>query len=317
MGMVAGRLLGWATALALLAGTASSMPALSAAADAPSSRFFFSGDGRLQLTHAHWRKTLDVRYRRADGSYDAEALAALRRFFRSRSDDVEGEISLRLLELLDFVGDRHPSRAMVLYSAFRSPEFNRKLPGTARASLHTQGLAADVGIEGADLRRLWRELRELRTGGVGFYPEGYLHIDTGEPRFWEASTSRTGENLSDGNARVFARSDYDRYALLDDAVVTLHSVTVFPLRLALDARLVDQEGHAVDIRLAPAGPFVVEEDCVRFDDPLIEPRLTVQRGPSPKAVPQRHRGRLRLRPCAPRLERTPAEIVSNQLEWTQ
>ncbi len=315
--MVAGRLLGWVGMLVLVAGASPSMPSRSAAEEPPSSRFFFSGDGQLQLSHAHWSKTLDVRYRRADGSYDADALAALRRFFRSRRDDVEGGISLRLVELLDFVGDRHPNRAMVLYSAFRSPEFNQQLPGTARASLHTQGLAADIGIEGVDLRRLWRELRQLRTGGVGFYPEGYLHLDAGEPRFWEASTSRVGENLSDGNARVFARTDYDRYAIMDDAVITLHSVTVFPLRLALDARLVDLEGHAVDVRLAAAGAFVVEENCVRFDDPLIEPRLTVVRGPSPQTVPQRRRGRLHLRPCAPRLERTPAEIVSNQLEWTQ
>jgi len=37
-----------------------------------------------------------------------------------------------------------------------------------------------------------------------------VHVDVGKPRFWEAATSRADEDLSGGNARVFARTDFDR-----------------------------------------------------------------------------------------------------------
>lgn len=280
-------------------------------------RFFFSGDGRLQLAHGHWKTQLDVRYRGADGTYDRQALAVLRHFFRSRLEGEEGDISLRLVELIDFVEDRHPPRRLTLYSGFRSPELNTRLPGTARASLHTQGLAADVSVEGADHRRLWRQLRELRTGGVGFYPEGYLHLDTGEPRFWEASTSRTSENLSGGNARSFARTDFDRYTSLDGAVVSLHSVTVFPLGIAAEASLLGENGAETTLQLAGVAGAKAKDGCIVFDDPLAEPRLSVRRGPDPSAVPKHERGRIHLRTCPPRLERTPREILSNLLEWVR
>ena len=39
----------------------------------------------------------------------------------------------------------------------------------------------------------------------GYYAkQGFMHVDVGKPRFWEATTSRTDEDLSGGNARVFA-----------------------------------------------------------------------------------------------------------------
>lgn len=281
----------------------------------PRSRFFFSGDGRLRMTHAHWKTQLDVRYRAADGAYDYRALAELRRFFRSRGDDVEGDISLRLVELIDFIEDQQGEPRLTLFSGFRSPELNASLPGTARASLHTQGLAADIGFADRDLRRLWRKLRDLRVGGVGYYPEGFLHLDTGQARFWEASTSRTSENLSGGNARAFARSEFDRYVSLEGARISLHSVTVFPLAVATEARVVGDDGEESRVELAPPKGSPSSDRCIVFADPLVEPQLVVSRAPSPEVVPLHQRGSIHLRTCKPRPERTPAEIVTNSIEW--
>src|SRR6185436_7949968 len=72
------------------------------AATLASPRFFLAGDGTLGLVSAHSGETATVTYRRADGTYDPDALAKIRRVMRSR-DGSEGDVSLRLVELLAHV----------------------------------------------------------------------------------------------------------------------------------------------------------------------------------------------------------------------
>lgn len=269
------------------------------------SRFFFSGDGELRLHHAHFGIEQAFRFRRADGTYDDDALVALRHFFRSRTDHEVGPLSLRLIELLDYVEDRFRPKQLTLYSAYRSVALNAKLPGTARASLHTQGLAADVGLEGHDIRKVWEELRELGMGGVGLYPgDAVLHIDAGPPRFWQTSTSRVGEDLSAGNARIFARTEYDRYVDLDGALVSLHSITAFPIgfqrRLASGFDLLAVDAH-----------LTFEGDCVWIHTAQMEHRLRLRRtGELGSPAP----GHITLETCTPRQGRTPESVETNRIE---
>ena len=288
----------------------------------PQPRFFFAGNGRLRLSHAHFDGALDVRYRRADGTYDPDALRQIRHFFRSREDGREGEVSLRLIELLAFIQDRYRPRRMTLLSGYRSPKFNEDLRtaagATAQASLHTQGLAADIAVTGIDLRRLWRQLRERRTGGVGYYRTGnFLHVDTGPPRFWEETTSRVSENLSAGNARVFARTDFDRYPTIDGAVVTLHSVTAFPLLVAAQAHAVSPRGGS-RLTLEPVGNGIERRDgCWAITAAADAYRWRVVHA-EPAATPRLdERPHIVLSTCEPRIERTPLEIESNPIEIAQ
>ena len=281
-------------------------------------RFFFAGNGRLTLSHAHFAETLDVRYRRADGTYDPAALAQIRHFFRSREDGREAAISLRLIELLAYVQDHFHPRQMTLLSGYRSPQFNADLRAAgqkaAQASLHTEGLAADIAFAGMDLKRLWRELRQLQAGGAGYYRSGkFLHLDTGRPRFWEETTSRVDENLAAGNARVFLRTDFDRYPTLNGAVLSLHSITAFPLRVAAEARLVAGSG-ATTIRLEPVSGAVARDGCLTIDAPADAYQLRIADGVS--AATLTGRGDVILTTCEPRIEQTPAEITSNPIELT-
>jgi len=288
-------------------------------------RFFFPGDGHLRLGHAYFNTTLDVRYRRPDGTYDPAALKQIRHFFRSREDGREAAISLRLVELLGYIQTRYRPRQMTLISGYRSPEFNADLraagQNAAQASLHTEGLAADVAFAGVDLRRLWLQLREARTGGAGYYRHGnFLHIDTGRPRFWEETTSRVGENLAAGNARIFARTDFDRYASVQGAVLSLHSITTFPVYVAPQARLVGPRG-TVAVRLQPlagtGGPQGgAPEDCFAIPAYAEAYQFTVTgvaatREPRRSADPQSH---FVVSTCAPRVEQTPEDIESNPIQ---
>ncbi|MBX3028355.1 YcbK family protein [bacterium] len=273
-------------------------------------RFYFSGDGTLRLANAHFAETLDVRYRDADGRYDPEALARITRFFRSRSDGRSGPMALRLIELLDWFEDHYRPRRLVLVSGYRSPELNQSLRAAGRrvaqTSMHTEGLAADVQPVGLDLRRLWNALRRQEIGGVGLYQrEGFLHLDTGRARFWEAATSKVDQNLARENARLFARTDFDRYDTLDGAVISLHSVTALPIAIRRQARL----GDAV-VAVAPRDDTVrADGDCWLFADPAERYELVV-RTPLPAPADRRP---ITLDTCPPRIGATPAQVVTNPL----
>ena len=57
--------------------------------------------------------------------------------------------------------------------------------GVARGSLHMQGLAIDIAIEGVPTATLRDAALSLARGGVGFYPNpGFVHVDVGRVRRW-------------------------------------------------------------------------------------------------------------------------------------
>src|SRR5437667_2991247 len=232
---------------------------------APLQRFFVMGDGTLAIVNAHTGERAEVQYRRADGTYDQAALARIRRAFRSSGDEGEGRASLRLIEVLSWAQKTARARPLTLMSGYRRPEYNEGLRAkgmrAAAGSLHTEGLAADVAFPRAVLRPLGMKVRALDCCGAGYYAkEGFLHIDVGKPRFWEPSTSRVGENLSAGNARLFAGTEFDRYARGEEIVVALHAMTVAPVRVGREVRIVPERGEAVTI--AVGGELVERDGCL-------------------------------------------------------
>jgi len=281
-------------------------------ATAASPRFLIAGDGHLVLRHAHHKGRLDVVYRDVDGHYDPQALRQIRKFFRSNGDGREGEISLRLIELLGWVQTRHRPRRMTLMSGYRSPQHNAGIRAAgaraANASLHTEGLAADIRLGGVDVRRIWLDLREHATGGAGYYrSDAFLHVDTGPARFWEEGTSRVDEDLSGGNARVFARTEFDRYQPGERVSLRLHSVTSTPLRVARVASLRGTE-PSVEVAVQAGRGAQDDGECIALADDADAYEVYVPAPSRPGAVV------VRLSTCTPRVGRTPEVIDSNPIE---
>ncbi len=281
----------------------------SAAAAAAPPRFFIMGDGRLSLVNAHTDARVDVQFRRRDGGYDEVALAQIRRAFRSAGDEGEGRASLRLIEILSYLQQTTKVRPLTLMSGYRSPEYNEDLRAkgarAAGGSLHTEGLAADVAFPRKMLKPLWMKVRAMNCCGAGYYAkEGFLHVDVGQPRFWEPQTSRVEENLSAGNARLFARTDFDRYAVGEPIVVRLHSLTKAPVLVAAAATFMSDVGDSVRLKL--------QRDASSADGCLdVSTSDFGIRVPTPS---KRVTGHLVLTTCAPRVDRTPFTLETNRVE---
>src|SRR5262249_16918823 len=109
----------------------------------PKSRFFLSGDGVIALQNEHTGDRLRVPFRDARRAFSPAALAKIGALFRSRGDDEETRVSLRLVELIDFVEDRWQPKSIHLLSGYRSGEYNAALIAhggkQARTSMHTEG----------------------------------------------------------------------------------------------------------------------------------------------------------------------------------
>jgi hypothetical protein len=75
-------------------------------------------------------------------------------------------------------------KPVLLTSAYRSPEHNRKVGG-AKNSQHMLGIAFDVRMENQDPQEFEAAARAVGFTGFGYYPkQGFMHIDTGAKRSW-------------------------------------------------------------------------------------------------------------------------------------
>jgi uncharacterized protein YcbK (DUF882 family) len=106
-----------------------------------------------------------------------------------RTDEVrpiDGDLVNLLYGIQTRIGRGKP---LLLLSGYRSPQTNQELiaegHGAAENSMHIVGKAADVHIEGVNLRYLSRAAMSFHAGGVGTYwRNNFIHVDTGRIRFW-------------------------------------------------------------------------------------------------------------------------------------
>jgi uncharacterized protein YcbK (DUF882 family) len=143
----------------------------------------------LGFVHAHTSEKLRLVYWEA-GDYLADALQDINRLLRDfRTDDVY-PIDPGVLDILHATRSRLGAHGRFeILSGYRSPKTNamlaNKSTGVAKRSLHMQGRALDVRLQGVAVADLRAAAVSLRAGGVGHYPaSGFVHVDTGRVRTW-------------------------------------------------------------------------------------------------------------------------------------
>jgi uncharacterized protein YcbK (DUF882 family) len=74
---------------------------------------------------------------------------------------------------------------LMIHSGYRTPQTNAQTEGAARLSFHMWGKAVDFHAPGVGLSDLAGICEACPiSGGVGYYPEGWVHMDTGPKRLW-------------------------------------------------------------------------------------------------------------------------------------
>lgn len=143
----------------------------------------------LSFHNLHTGEALSIEYWQ-NGAYAADACAAIDQILRDHRTGEIHAIDTRLLDLLHELSGQLETRApFQVISGYRSPHTNAALAdassGVARGSLHMQGLAIDIAIEGVPTTMLRDAALGLARGGVGFYPNpGFVHVDVGRVRRW-------------------------------------------------------------------------------------------------------------------------------------
>ncbi len=125
-----------------------------------------------------------------DGRIVPSAHAALKRLFRDVRADRTGSLDVALLDAMWRVGRRlgtaHPWRVLSAYRTDRTHAAIRRANGAAaRRSFHTEGRAVDLALADRSAAAIAGAARREEFGGVGLYRRrGFVHLDTGPPRFW-------------------------------------------------------------------------------------------------------------------------------------
>lgn len=124
------------------------------------------------------------------GRYIHSALQEIDFLLRDyRTGDVHRIDTALLDQLYDLKLMLGSNKPFDIICGYRSPFTNAKLrshsSGVATNSLHMQGRAIDIRLDGCDIRRLRAAAIAMRRGGVGFYPKSdFVHLDTGKFRTW-------------------------------------------------------------------------------------------------------------------------------------
>jgi uncharacterized protein YcbK (DUF882 family) len=124
------------------------------------------------------------------GSYLKDALQEISYLFRDfHTGDVHPIDTALLDQLYDLKTLLGVKKPFHIISGFRSPFTNANLRkrshAVAKNSLHMQGRAIDIRVEGLETRTIRNAALAMRRGGVGYYPRAdFVHLDTGKFRTW-------------------------------------------------------------------------------------------------------------------------------------
>ena len=269
-------------------------------------RYFLSGDGTVSLTNAKTNRSARVRYRTDEGTCPQEAREEIDRLFGVPANSGE-HISLRLVSALDYVED-HFDLPIVVISGFRSQEYNDNLRGrgggAARASLHIEGMAADIKVRKNLAKKIWESVKDMHCCGIGFYGGDSVHIDTGPARFWTQTTSKVHTNISENNKQIMVRTDQDIYLPGEKVELKLARITSYPVGLVAGFSVLGDGQAPQDFSFDGKS-----SECL----PVREATERTMTWTIPENFSRATRIRLQLRFCDKQFPEMPDQIESNEI----
>lgn len=144
----------------------------------------------LELHNTHTNETVSVVYRRGT-EYIARAIDSLRHVMRDHRNGASHDIDVALYDqLYDLAQAAGCDARYQIISGYRSAESNAQMAarpgsGVAKRSMHIEGRAIDVRLNGCTCSKLHDLALAAARGGVGYYRSSdFVHLDTGRFRTW-------------------------------------------------------------------------------------------------------------------------------------
>lgn len=143
---------------------------------------------KLCLHNLHTGEKVSTTYIE-NGSYIPEALSEINYVLRDfRTNEIK-PIDPKLMDILyDIQTVTDSSETFQIISGYRSPQTNAALRqqshSVAQNSYHILGRAIDISLPGRSTSQLRDAAKFLKRGGVGYYPGQFVHVDTGDIRYW-------------------------------------------------------------------------------------------------------------------------------------
>lgn len=150
----------------------------------------------IRFLRYHSGEKLVARYF-ADGHYTDGVLRQINKLCRDLREKEQTAMDVHLMDYVHAVVQAvDPNAVVEIISAYRTPKTNgwlrSKSTNVAKRSMHMEGRAIDIRLRGHDPEKVADVARGLKRGGVGLYvASGFVHLDTGKPRFWGITPEQT------------------------------------------------------------------------------------------------------------------------------
>ncbi len=280
--------------------------------------FIRHGDGTITLGIGRGGAPQTVQYRTGDDRYIEAGLKKINNIFGADWSLAEWRVSLRLIELLDFLQDHFKGGSIQLLDGFRSVSQNEAWRAAgkvaASSSTHLDGEAADIIMTGVSPVTIRDYLIPLNCCGVGYYHGKAIHVDIGPPRFWDEKTSGTEKKEPPMNEKIIVRTDRDIYKDGDPITLQFSRVNIYPIGIKKTALVETLKGSVwKSASFSPDLPSTVKaggaSGCAviegRKEGRNIVARADVDGGAET-------RSRIKIEFCDPKTEKMPLDVVSNE-----
>lgn len=174
-----------------------------------------NGDTRtLTFVNNHLNESGSFTYK-VDGYYDQAVLDKLNWIMRDWRLNEQTKMDPKLFDIIWEVNRQAGSQQPIdVLSGYRSPQTNAMLRRRSRLvaehSQHMQGKAVDAHFTDVGTATIRDVAMRMQEGGVGFYPIGstpWVHIDSGEVRYWPRMSHDSLARLFPDGKTVFIPAD--------------------------------------------------------------------------------------------------------------
>jgi uncharacterized protein YcbK (DUF882 family) len=181
-----------------------------------------NGDTRtIVLSSDHTNESGSFTYM-VDGVYDQATLDKLNWFLRDWRLNEPTKMDPKLFDIVWEVYRESGSKAPIdVLSGYRSPQTNAMLRlrsrQVAKYSQHMEGKAMDARFQDVDTATIRDIAMRMQAGGVGFYPGAWVHVDSGDVRYWPRMSRVALARLFPDGKTVFIPADGQPMAGYDQA----------------------------------------------------------------------------------------------------